>query len=311
MLEMPAKQWLSDLLGPSVRFDEPMAQHTFFKIGGPADALAEPNDSTQLKAMVQWAVAEKIPYLIIGGGTNLLVADGGIRGLVIRLGPMLSQVHHSIRQQEVRIAAGAGVPTKRLCALALRSGWQGMNFALGIPGTFGGALMMNAGTGLGCMADVIDAVTVMTSGGEQLSLSKGELNFNYRHLRLPAGLGPAAIILQGQVRLALGEQNQLRRQARQLMAERVRRQPIWQPSAGCIFKNPASHMPAGRLIDEAGLKGTAVGDALVSTQHANFIVNRGHATAADVLELTRRIQATVWQRFKIRLEPEVRVVGET
>jgi UDP-N-acetylmuramate dehydrogenase len=315
MLDDKHKQFLQQLLSSQVRFDEPMAGHTSFHIGGPTDILAEPRTEEQLKELLQWTVNHNMPYTIIGDGTNLLVRDGGIRGVTIRLRHLPAQVRWQTAKNLVKVSAKAGVPTRRLCALALRHGWQGLLFALGIPGTLGGAITMNAGTGLGSMADVLASVTVMTAHGDIMHLGKKKLAFAYRAMTLPenlaaGGLGRSPVLLGADFKLTLGDRAGLREQARDIMLRRVKGQPVWQASAGCFFRNPSPAMPAGRLIDQAGLKGAAVGDAQVSLRHANFIVNGGRATAADVLQLKEMIEQAVWKRFGVRLEPEVRIVGQ-
>lgn len=313
MLDRNAKHWLRDLLGPDLQFDEPMARHTTFKIGGPADALARPKDESQLRQLVQWAVENSIPYLVLGGGSNLLVRDGGIRGVVIRLDALAGTLQWRETPPQVWVAAGAGVPTKRLCTLALKHGWEGMNFALGIPGSLGGAVLMNAGSAQGSMADVLTAVTVMTGAGETERIDRSRIQIHYRGLRWPNHIqsvsGPA-IVMTAEFGFTLADRDQVRRQAGRLMRARARKQPAWQPSAGCFFKNPSAETPAGRLIDEAGLKGLRVGRAEVSPRHANFIVNRGGATAQDVLRLVERIQSKVENHCGIVLQPEVYIVGE-
>jgi UDP-N-acetylmuramate dehydrogenase len=313
MMDNGAKRWLTDLLGPAVQFDEPMARHTTFKIGGPADALARPQDESQLRQLVQWAARNSIPYLVVGGGSNLLVRDGGIRGLVICLNALAGTVRWRETPPQVMVTAGAGVPTKRLCALALKHGWEGMNFALGIPGSLGGAVLMNAGSAQGSMADVLLAVTVMTGAGQTERIDRSQVQVHYRGLRWPDPIrsvsGPA-IVMTAEFGLSMADRDQVRRQARRLMRTRARKQPGWQPSAGCFFRNPSAKTPAGRLIDEAGLKGLRVGQAEVSPRHANFIVNRGGATAQDVLRLVERIQSNVENYCGILLQPEVHIVGE-
>lgn len=313
MLNKGAKHWLTDLLGPAVQFDEPMTRHTTFKIGGPADALARPQDESQLRQLVQWAAENSIPYLVLGGGSNLLVRDGGIRGLVICLSAMAGSVQWRETPPQVAVTAGAGVPTKRLCALALKHGWQGMNFALGIPGSLGGAVLMNAGSSQGSMADALAAVTVMTGAGQTERIDRGQLQVHYRGLMLPEpvrNFSAPAIVMTAEFGFAMADRDQIRRQAMRLMQARARKQPGWQPSAGCFFKNPSAETPAGRLIDAAGLKGLRVGGAEVSPRHANFIVNRGGATAQDVLRLVERIQSNVKDHCGIVLQPEVHIVGE-
>ena len=314
MLKEADKRWLLQELGTGVRFDEPMCRHTYFRIGGPADAWVEPANETQLRAVLEWSQRKAIPYLPVGGGTNLLVRDGGIRGLVIHMGRMAAEVEWVQQGGMVIVSAGAGVPSKRICALSLIHGWQGMIFALGIPGTLGGAVLMNAGTELGCMADVIDAVTVMAATGDIVELERRSLDYRYRGLQLPdtlsGGASSSAVFVKVRISLKPGDRDMIRKKARQWMQGRSKKQPSWQPSAGCFFKNPSEDQPAGRLIDAAGLKGMQVGDAQVSQRHANFIINRGSASAADVLAVADRVQEAVKDRFNIDLEQEVRIVGE-
>jgi UDP-N-acetylmuramate dehydrogenase len=313
MIDDGAKRWLKDLLGPAVTFDEPMARHTTLKIGGPADALAQPQNESQLRQLIQWTRQNSIPYLVFGGGSNLLVRDGGIRGLAICMRAMAGDVRWRSSPPQVVVSAGAGVPTKRLCGLALKQGWEGMNFALGIPGTLGGAVLMNAGTAQGSMADALSAVTVMTVSAETERIARDRLQVQYRGLQWPPHIQNVldrTIVMTVEFRLTLGDRDLVRQQARRLMRARVRKQPSWQPSAGCFFKNPSAQMPAGRLIDEAGLKGLRFGRAQVSSLHANFIVNRGGATADDVIGLVDQIRKKVKSRYGIMLQPEVQIVGE-
>jgi len=305
------RQQLTALLGPAVRFDEPMARHTSMGIGGPADAFAEPETQEQLRQLAAWAAGNQIPCTVVGMGTNLLVKTGGIRGLVIRLNRIASDTHWATEGSRIRIRVGLGVPTKTICALALRRGWQGMNFALGIPGHLGGAVAMNAGSHLGSMGDAVAGLKVLTARAQYISLDKASLNWHYRRCELPPNIGPNPIMVEAELLLTPGDRESLRSQARDVMKSRTARQPMGMPSAGSFFKNPAPDKAAGRLIDEAGLKGLTVGRAQVSTVHANFIVNLGGATAEDVLQLKDQIQTTVWQQFAVELIPEVHIVGET
>lgn len=314
MLDRSAKERLHRLLGPQVRFDEPMARHTAFRIGGPADALVCPESEDQLKVLLRWAYQTRTPYFVIGAGTNLLVRDGGIRGLVIHLERLAGALAWELKGGRVDIRAGAAVPTRRICRTALQQGWQGFNFALGIPGTLGGAVMMNAGTAHGVMADVLEAVTFMLSTGEKVRLTRDAITAGYRQMRFPLEImgtdtGPG-ILLAADLELAVGDRAAVRLQARRLMARRVKGQSVKEASAGCFFRNPSAGQPAGRLIDAAGLKGTRVGDAQVSRRHANFIVNLGRASAEDVLALVAKVQEQVRIHAGVMLTPEVRIVGE-
>ena len=308
-LDNNAKSRLSSMLGDSVIFDEPMARHTSFRIGGPADALAEPKTIAQLHQLLRWTTEEKINHTIIGGGTNLLVKDSGIRGVVTRLNRLAVNLTWKIIDTQVLITAGAGLPTRSLCAMALRNGWHGANFALGIPGFLGGAVIMNAGTASGNMAGITKSITLLTAHGRQMHLTADNLTWQYRRCQIPPAIGKSAIIVEMDLVLTEGDKKELHRQAQELMQQRSGRQPLGEPSAGSIFKNPSEDQPAGRLIDAAGLKGTRIGQAQISPRHANFIVNLGGASANDVMKLIDFIQKTISDRYNVELAPEVHIVG--
>ena len=313
MLDAAASDWLKRHFASTVRFEEPMALHTSFRIGGPADALVRPQGEEELEMLIQWSRKAGIPYMVIGGGTNLLVKDGGIRGLVIHLGRLAARASWRQSGKQIGLTASAGMPLKRVCVLALKHGWRGMNFALGIPGTLGGAAWMNAGTALGCIGDRLQSITLISGQGEKVKLARDQMRGQYRRLRIPASVRVdhryPAILIAAVLALTVGKRDAIRRDARRQMQARVRQQPGWRPSAGCFFRNPSPDRTAGALIDAAGLKGTRVGDAKVSCRHANFIINCGQATAEDVLHLARRIRTAVQSRFNIDLNPEVCIVG--
>jgi UDP-N-acetylmuramate dehydrogenase len=314
MLDPDAKEWLRRLLGPNVRFDEPLSRHTSLRIGGPADALVRPESEAQLTALLQWARETRTPYLVIGSGTNLLVRDGGIRGLVIHLARVAGDLDWKVQGGRVHIRAGAAIPTRRICRIALQQGWQGFNFALGIPGTLGGAVLMNAGTAHGAMADVLETATFILSTGEKVNLTRDAIEARYRHMVLPVEVmgsaSGAGILVAADLGLTVGEREAIRVEARRLMARRARGQSVRNASAGCFFRNPSAHQPAGRLIDAAGLKGMRVGDAQVSRRHANFIINLGGASAREVLTLAAQVRERVRIHAGVLLTPEVRIVGE-
>lgn len=311
VLEAGDRKWLRSVFKDAVRFDHPLADYTTFKIGGPADVLVEPADTEQLKALVQWSHQRKIAFWVMGGGTNLLVTDRGVRGITIRLNRLTAPLTWDrVTSGNIRLTAAAGIPTRRLCALALKQAWQGLNFAVGIPGLLGGAICMNAGTAVGEMASVIEALDLITPEGQEVRVAKNVLTFGYRQMTFPPEHGRTPIVVRAHLRLSEGDGATLRAQARRTMMDRRRTQPLGCACAGSFFKNPSREMPAGRLIDEAGLKGASVGDARVSERHANFIINGGRATASDVLALKALIAQTVWERFQMRLQPEVRIVGQ-
>ena len=308
------KQWLVDRFGENVRFDEPMSKHTSLRVGGPADAYIAPRRPEDLAALCQWCQQFNHPCMTIGNGSNLLVLDDGIRGIVTSLQHCCRDIQHRLSEPGgAQISAGAAVPLSTLCNYAIRNGFDGLNFALGIPGTLGGAIMMNAGTASGSMGDVTNAVTVLTPEGHIEQYNQNALVFEYRRMTWNPELmmvpTTAPIILEARLQLTVADEVELRKDAESILKTRARTQPLHQCSAGSFFKNPVSGPSAGELIDRAGLKGTQVGDAQISKYHANWIVNLGQATAADVIELKDLIQTTVSKLFKIDLELEVQIVG--
>jgi UDP-N-acetylmuramate dehydrogenase len=281
-----------------VLFDEPMSRHTSMKVGGPADALVIPRDLEDLKKMVQGARQKGIPLFLLGG-TNLLVKDGGIRGIVVKLTRFQKVV-----QKGESFYAETGISFPKLSRLALQAGLSGLEFACGIPGTLGGAIVMNAGTREGEIANVLESVTIMDLDGNVREHLKSGLEFGYRKSRLPEG-----IIVGALLGLKSAPSEEIRERMDVSLSHRRKTQPLHLPNAGCIFKNPIGES-AGRLIDELQLKGRRVGQAQVSEKHANFIVNRGKATAADMLSLISEIRQRVKQVKGIDLDLEVKIVGE-
>jgi len=312
VIDEDAKKWLRVLLENSVFFHEPMARHTSFRAGGPADAFAVPGDLTILKKLVRGLTHRNIRFLVIGNGTNLLVKDSGFHGVIIVLKKALNQIR--IDSGDGIVKAMAGAPLSRLCRFALENGLGGMNFALGIPGTVGGAIATNAGTRFGSVGDVLKRVTVVFPDGEIGNMKRETLRFSYRQLLWEndpvdnKALEPA--ILCGYVALFPENPEKLKKEAREIVMWRKKHQPSRFPSAGCFFKNPVAEKTAGQLIDLAGMKGKSFGGAEISSRHANFIVNRNNASASDILTLMKMIQDTVWEKFNIMLEPEVRIVGD-
>ena len=282
-----------ELLGP----------RTTMRVGGPARVYAEPATVEELRHVLVEARRRALPVLMLGRGSNLVVPDEGVDGLIISLG------HENWQKFELRpdgrAWAGAGLRLKNLCGLAIKSGLKGFEFLEGIPGNVGGALRMNAGAMGGWIFDVVEEIQLITLDGEVCVLPRSDIHATYRHCAELA----EAIALGALLRpVASGESNDIRRQIDVYQKKRVESQPR-EPSAGCIFKNPPGNS-AGRLIDESGLKGTRVGDAEVSTVHANFIINRGHATSADIIGLVRQIRARVKEAHGIDLEPEVLLYGQ-
>ncbi|MCP9476222.1 MAG: UDP-N-acetylmuramate dehydrogenase [Nitrospira sp.] len=282
-----------------IRFDVPLSDYTSFRIGGPADVLVEPADLEDLIRVVRQSHERNVPVFVLGG-TNLLVRDKGIRGVVVSLARLrtIKEEPGSVLYAE----AGVGMPT--LIGYAIRRSLKGLEWAAGIPGTVGGCVVMNAGTKLGEMKDVIKAVRIVTPTGAVKEREGREIVFGYRRAKLPAGV-VAGVWLQ----LAPGVRSELERTVKDYLRYRRETQPLTLPSAGCVFKNPPDDS-AGRVVEAAGLKGIHVGDAEVSAKHANFIVNRGHASAKDVLALIRKVRGEVRRKTGVRLELELKVVGQ-
>jgi UDP-N-acetylmuramate dehydrogenase len=282
-----------------IRFNEPMSKHTSFKIGGHADVMFFPEDALDLKTVLLEPRNHGIPIFILGMGTNLLVRDGGIQGITINL----KNLNRMKIVDDSLVYAEAGVPLPRLLSFAAENGLEGLEFAAGIPGAVGGAIIMNAGTKEGEMKDVLDRVTLMNLKGELRVFKKEEIPFGYRKSGLEG-----AVVLGASFKLKKGEPDEIKKRIKDLIRERSGREPSGLPNAGSIFKNPAGDS-AGRIIDELGLKGFRIGDAEVSQVHANFIVNKGKAKASDVISLMRIIEERVFKERNIVLEPEIRVVG--
>lgn len=299
-------RWLKNRFGALVAFDEPMSRHTTFKIGGPATIVTVKTDQ-QLQDLVRWARENDQPVKVLGAGSNLLVRDEGIEGVVLKLANGFEAIESVTRDafsMVEKVTAGAGNTVRALGGYALKRGLAGLNFTLGIPGTVGGALRMNAGAWGSCMADATQAVTLLDAKGNVVSRKRQDLRFRYRGLDLAEG----ELILRGEFALKRADRDVLRKEAAQMQKTRKAHQPLREPSAGCIFRNPEG-MSAGELIEKAGLKGFRLGDAEISKKHANFIVNKGCAKASEVILLIEQIQKTVFQRFGIQLEPEVIIVG--
>ncbi|PWI57702.1 UDP-N-acetylmuramate dehydrogenase [Sulfoacidibacillus thermotolerans] len=289
-------------LAPTILYDEPLAKHTTWRIGGPADVLLIPRTIDEVRAVVLAAKAHDLPLFVLGRGSNLLVKDGGMRGAVLKLGDEFAAIAVSDRT----LSALAGRSIVSAAHIAIRHGLSGLEFATGIPGTVGGAVTMNAGAHGGEIKDVLKQATVITSDGTITELSADDLGFRYRHSIVPE---QRLTVVQAEFALQPGDTKQLQEKVRAWSKRRQLTQPLSLPSCGSVFRNPPGHY-AARLIEEAGLKGLRHGNAMISEVHANFIVNVGQASAADVLWLIRHAQETVQQRFGMTLEPEVRIVGE-
>src|SRR5689334_10547723 len=291
---------LEAVLPGRVRAAEPLARHTSFRIGGPADVLAVPDTADELAEIVRAAGHAGVPLTILGGGSNMLVGDGGIRGVVVKLGRGFRRVAWDAPCVE----AGAAVQLGRLARDAAERGLAGLEYAEGIPGTVGGALFMNAGAYGGEVSGAVDAVEGVRRGGVVARLAAAALAFPYRRTARPASFLVTAV----RFRLRPESADAVRTRLEQARARRTASQPHGEANAGSIFKNPPGDF-AGRLVERAGLKGMRVGGARISEAHGNFIVNEGGARAADVQALMQEAQRVVWERSGVWLEPEVRLVG--
>jgi UDP-N-acetylmuramate dehydrogenase len=286
----------------ALRFDEPMSRHTTLRIGGPADAWFEPATVGALQAVIRAAAARAIPMCTVGSGSNLLVRDGGIRGLVI----CTKALRGLRREQDTQVIVEAGVSTGRLLVAATEWELGGLEFLGGVPGSVGGGLIMNAGTYLGEFVNVTTRVdSVRLADGARVSRDAAACGFRYRHSELP----PDEVVVEGHLALKPRPRAEIEADVRSLRDRRRDREPKGFPNAGSIFKNPPN-LFAGKLIEDAGLKGRRVGGAEVSPKHANWIVNVGAATAADVLALVDVVRAEVYARHGLTLEMEVKVMGE-
>lgn len=285
-----------------VLLSEPMKKHTTFRIGGPADYFVMPASEEEVEKAIAVCKEEESPYYILGNGSNLLVSDAGYRGVVIQIYKEMSQ----IRVEGTCIYAQAGASLAKIAAAALDAGLAGFEFAAGIPGTLGGACVMNAGAYGGEMKDVLADVTVLDENGKLQRIENEQLELGYR-TSIIARKGYT--VLGAKIQLQEGVREEIRGLMNELKEKRVSKQPLEYPSAGSTFKRPEGYF-AGKLIQDSGLCGFRVGDAMVSVKHCGFVINAGEATAADVDLLIRQVSAKVEEQFGVPLEPEVKRLGE-
>ena len=285
----------------NVRINEPMKNHTTFKIGGPAQYYVTPESVTQIQEVVSLCRDMNIPLHVIGNGSNILVGDDGVDGVVLALFNTFSD--YEIKDNV--ITAQAGMSLIKLAVIALREGLTGLEFASGIPGSVGGAVYMNAGAYDGQMKDVVTSVTVLDEAGNIRILGRDELDMGYR---TSAVAKHNMIVLQVIIELKAGDKEQIKDRMNQLSELRKQKQPLEYPSAGSTFKRPEGYF-AGKLIADAGLKGYSIGGAAVSEKHAGFVVNIGGATAKDVVELTDYIKKRIIEQFGVTLELEIKKIG--
>lgn len=286
----------------NILYNEPMKYHTSFKVGGPADMFIEPENRTELVKTIKSLKEQSIPYYLIGNGTNLLVSDKGIRGAVIKIGEKFGIADVN----EERIIAESGILVSVLSKIAARSSLTGMEFASGIPGALGGAVAMNAGAYGGEMKNIIEWVEVLDQNLELKRLHNAEMKFGYRKSIIET---QGCIVIRCCIKLSKGNQEDINNTMAELTEKRKAKQPLHLPSAGSTFKRPEGYF-AGKLIEDAGLRGFSLGGAQVSPLHCGFVVNNGDAKAQDIYELIRHVQKTVYDKFGVNLETEVKILGE-
>lgn len=294
---------LEKVLSPrQILLDEPMKRHTTFKIGGPADCLLLPSSIEDVMRILALVKEYELPLTVLGNGSNVLVLDQGIRGVVIKFDKMLS----SIRLRDQTVIAGAGALLKDVSKFAAEAGLTGMEFAVGIPGSIGGAVFMNAGAYDGELGNVVSAVTAVGLDGTLQRFDRTMLDFGYRHSVFQDN---KYIICEVEISLLEGIHSEIKNKMGDLTKRRESKQPVEVPSAGSTFKRPTGYF-AGTLIEQTGLKGLKIGGAQVSPKHAGFVINAGDAKAQDVLDLISEVQRQVYEKHGVRLYPEVRMIGE-
>ena len=285
----------------SILIDEPMSRHTTFRVGGPADFFVTPKAKEEVRDVIRICKEAGMPYYIIGNGSNLLVSDAGYRGVIVQIYKEMNEV----KVEGDLVKAQAGALLSGIAAKALGAELSGFEFASGIPGTIGGACVMNAGAYGGEMKDVLESVTVLTGEGEIIELGRNELEFGYRTSVIAK---KGYIVLGAVLKLERGDGEKIKTYMDELKEKRVTKQPLEYPSAGSTFKRPEGYF-AGKLIQDADLRGFQVGGAQVSEKHCGFVINKDGATASDVMELMRQVSDKVYDKFGVRLEPEVKRLG--
>lgn len=302
-MEQNLRTKFCELLGEEkVLTDELMSRHTTFKIGGAADYFLQPTSVMEIAGILKVCKEENVPYFVLGNGSNLLVSDKGYRGVIIQLFRNMNEIE--VKGTEIRAAAGALL--SGIAAAAKNASLTGFEFAGGIPGTIGGAVVMNAGAYGGEMKDVLKEVTVMTKEGEILTLPAEKLELGYRTSIIKK---EEYLVLEAVLTLKEGNQEEIKARMRELTEQRVSKQPLEYPSAGSTFKRPEGYF-AGKLIMDSGLRGYRVGGAQVAEKHCGFVINAGNATAADVVQLMNDVSKIVEEKFGVVLEPEVKFLGE-
>ncbi|MFO7760564.1 MAG: UDP-N-acetylmuramate dehydrogenase [Thermodesulfobacteriota bacterium] len=289
-----------------VLWHEPLAPYTTFKVGGQAEALALPGSLEELARLANFLTVQNIPWLVLGRGSNVLVNDQGVPGVVILMGDNLSELEVlEDDDKKVLIKVQAGCSLSRLLSWTVEKGLSGLEFTTGIPGSLGGGIVMNCGAWGETISDVLISVKVMREDGSFSDLPEEKLSFGYRSL----GVDDSLVVAEGILRLGKSERTRVLGKCRELQDLRLKKQPVAKASGGCFFRNPAGNKTAGQLIEEAGLKGLSIGYAQVSEVHANFIINQGGARAADIIDLMNIVRRKVEEKSSVNLDPEVKFIG--
>ncbi|GAA0105738.1 UDP-N-acetylmuramate dehydrogenase [Paraclostridium sordellii] len=296
------KNLLNILDKEGIYLNEPMKNHISFKVGGPADFLLKPKTEDGIKRLIEFLKNENIPYIVIGNGSNLLVKDGGIRGVVIKI----ADNFNNFEIEDTKVVAQSGALLSFMGKAILNKSLTGFEFAAGIPGTLGGAIAMNAGAYGGEMKDIVKSVRLMDSKGNIIELSNKEMEFEYRRSLISKS---DYIVLSAIMELKEGNFDEIKGYMKELTKSRVTKQPLNLPSAGSTFKRPEGHF-AAKLIEDSGLKGLTLGGARVSEKHSGFVVNIGDAKAKDIIELINVVKSTVYSKFGVMLEEEVKILGD-
>ncbi|CEQ24701.1 UDP-N-acetylenolpyruvoylglucosamine reductase [[Clostridium] sordellii] len=296
------KNLLNILDKEGIYLNEPMKNHISFKVGGPADFLLKPKTEDEIKRLIEFLKNENIPYIVIGNGSNLLVKDGGIRGVVIKI----ADNFNNFEIEDTKVIAQSGALLSFMGKAILNKSLTGFEFAAGIPGTLGGAIAMNAGAYGGEMKDIVKSVRLIDSKGNIIELSNKEMEFEYRRSLISKS---DYIVLSAIMELKEGNFDEIKGYMKELTKSRVTKQPLNLPSAGSTFKRPEGHF-AAKLIEDSGLKGLTLGGARVSEKHSGFVVNIGDAKAKDIIELINVVKSTVYSKFGVMLEEEVKILGD-
>jgi UDP-N-acetylmuramate dehydrogenase len=298
------KKELNNLIdSKNIQYNEPMKNHTSFKVGGPADVFISPSTIEELSSLVRLFSVNKIQFIVLGNGSNLIIKDGGLRGGVISLNNFKEVF---MDESENLLYCDCGARLSVVANEALKNNRKGMEFASGIPGTIGGAVTMNAGAYGPEMKDVLEYAVVMNTNGEIFRLTNKEMEFSYRHSTIQTN---NYIVLAAAFRLETGNPVDIKKRMDELNARRSDKQPLEFPSAGSTFKRPEGHF-AAKLIEDCGLKGMQIGGAMISEKHSGFVINYDNSTAADILTLISEVQRLVFEKFGITLETEVKILGE-